>query len=66
MASPTSERILDVALESFGLRGYDATSLDAIASQLEVSKQTVLYWFPSKEALMAAVIDRSTGELTEA
>lgn len=63
MATSTPERILDAALASFGTRGYEATSLDALAGSLEVTKQTVLYWFPSKEALMGAVIDRSAAEL---
>ena len=55
----TSDRILDAALASFGTRGYEATSLDAIAAELGVRKQTILYYFPSKEALLEAVIDRS-------
>ena len=62
----TSERILDAALTSFGERGYEPTSLDALAAGLEVRKQTILYWYPSKEALLDAVIDRSAAELSEA
>ncbi len=62
----TSDRILDVALGSFGTRGYEASSLDAIAAELGVRKQTILYYFPSKEALLAAVIDRSASELSAA
>ena len=64
MSEPTTaDRILDAALESFGTRGYDATSLDALAAGLGIRKQTILYWFPSKEALLEAVIDRSAEEL---
>jgi len=62
----TSDRILDAALVSFGTRGYDSTSLDALAGSLEIRKQTILYWFPTKEAVLSALIDRSAGELTEA
>ncbi len=62
----TSERILDAALTSFGERGYEPTSLDALAAGLEVRKQTILYWYSSKEALLEAVIDRSAAELSEA
>jgi hypothetical protein len=65
VSSTTGERILDQALDSFGSRGYDVTSLDALAHDLEISKQTILYWFPSKEALMAAVIARSAAELSD-
>jgi len=64
MPSNTADRILDEALDSFGSSGYDSTSLDALADRLEISKQTILYWFPSKEALMAAVIQRSAEELS--
>jgi TetR/AcrR family transcriptional regulator len=60
----TRDRVLDVALSSFGTRGYEASSLDAIASELGVRKQTILYYFPSKEALLQAVIDRSAHELS--
>jgi TetR/AcrR family transcriptional regulator len=63
VASETPDRILDAALASFGTKGYEATSLDALAGSLEVAKQTILYWFPSKEVLLEAVIARSAGEL---
>ena len=61
MSSGTADRILDAALVSFGTRGYEATSLDALAGALEIRKQTILYWFPSKEALLEALIARSAG-----
>jgi len=64
--SSTPERILDAALTTFATRGYDASSLDALALGLEVRKQTILYWFPSKEVLLEAVIDRSVVELSAA
>jgi TetR/AcrR family transcriptional regulator len=63
-AKSTSHRILDAALDAFGTRGYEATSLDDLAKELGVRKQTILYWFPSKDALLAAVIDRTTDEVT--
>lgn len=62
-ARATPERILDAALASFADRGYEATSLDALASGLGVRKQTILYHFGTKEALLDAVIDRSAAEL---
>jgi len=60
----TPERILDAALASFGTRGYEATSLDALAAGLGLTKQSILYHFSSKEALLEAVIDRSAVELS--
>jgi TetR/AcrR family transcriptional regulator len=63
---PTRERILDAALAAWGTRGYEATSLDALAGELGIAKQSILYWFPSKEALLEALIARSTEELAQA
>src|SRR5262245_11307506 len=60
---PTRERILDAALDRFGSRGFEGTSLDDIAADVGVAKQTVLYWFPSKDELLSAVIDHTADEL---
>jgi AcrR family transcriptional regulator len=60
---PTRERILDAALDLFGLRGVDAVSLDEIARTVGVRKQTILYWFPSKDALVDAVLEAAAAEL---
>lgn len=59
----TSERILAAALRSFGSTGIDGTSLDALARDLGLTKQAILYWYPSKEALLDAVVDFSAVEL---
>ncbi len=68
-ASPalsTSDRILQAALTSFADRGYEATSLDALAKGLGLTKQSILYWFPSKEAVLEATIARSATDLSNA
>ncbi len=65
-STATSDRILDAALTSFATRGYEASSLDTLAGGLEIRKQTILYWFPSKEVLLEAVIDRSAIDLAAA
>jgi AcrR family transcriptional regulator len=62
----TADRILDAALVSFGSRGYEATSLDALADGLGMRKQSILYWFSSKDVLLEALIDRSAAELAAA
>jgi AcrR family transcriptional regulator len=59
----TRERVLDAALSSFGGTGYDATSLDQLAGDLGIRKQTILYYYPSKAELLDAVIDASSAEL---
>jgi TetR/AcrR family transcriptional regulator len=66
IATTTGERILETAIQSFGTGGYEATSLDALAAVLGVRKQTILYWFPSKEALLAAAVDRTAEQLSAA
>jgi AcrR family transcriptional regulator len=63
-ARRTPDRILDVAMVEFGTRGYEATSLDDLAGRLGIRKQTILYWFPSKEVLLEAVVDRCADEVT--
>jgi AcrR family transcriptional regulator len=63
MIASTRDRILDSALHAFGTRGYESTSLDALAGQLGIRKQTILYHFASKEALLDAVIEEAGGEL---
>ena len=65
-APSTSDRILRAALTSFATRGYDGTSLDALAKGLELTKQSILYWFPSKDAVLEAVIAQSAADLSEA
>jgi TetR/AcrR family transcriptional regulator len=62
----TRARVIDAAVVAFGSRGYDATSLDALAADLGIRKQTILYYFPSKEALLDAAIDQAGLELAEA
>jgi TetR/AcrR family transcriptional regulator len=63
-AAPTADRILVAAMDAFGTRGYDGTSLDDLARELGIRKQTILYWFPSKEALLEAVVDRCSEEVS--
>ncbi len=59
----TRERILDAALDLFGARGVDAVSLDEIARDVGVRKQTVLYWFASKDELVDGVLEKVAAEL---
>ena len=61
----TADRILDAATMAFGTDGYDATSLDDLAADLGIRKQSILYHFASKELLLDTAVDRAVGELTE-
>lgn len=67
MAAPrTRDRVLDAALAAFGTRGYDATSLDDVAAEVGVTKQAILYHFPTKEQLLGASIEVAAQELAAA
>lgn len=49
------EEILEAARALLAAEGLGAVSFDAIARRLGRSKQAVLYWFPSKPELLAAL-----------
>jgi AcrR family transcriptional regulator len=61
--APTRDRIIDASVDLFGTRGVDSVSLDEIAREVGVRKQTVLYWFSSKDALVDGVLDAVAAEL---
>ncbi len=65
-AGSTAERVLAAALASFASRGFEATSLDDLAAELGVRKQTILYYHRSKEALLGSVIDHVADQLRRA
>jgi len=48
----TRERILDVALDLFRERGYEATTMRMIAKAAGVSLGNSYYYFPSKDHLV--------------
>ena len=52
------ELILDAATELFLGHGFGATSIEAVAQRVRVSKRTLYHRFPDKEALFAAVVHR--------
>jgi AcrR family transcriptional regulator len=51
-AAETRQRILDVAFSMFIERGFDATTVDAIADGADVSPRTFFRYFGTKEALL--------------
>ncbi len=59
----TRQRVLDVASASFAEQGVAATSLDDLARQLKVTKQTILYHFGSKDGLLRDVARDAALEL---
>jgi TetR/AcrR family transcriptional regulator len=51
------EVILAAALELFSRGGVDGASLDRVAERADVSKTNLIYYYPSKDALYAAVLN---------
>lgn len=50
------EAIVAAAIAEFRAHGFEATSMDRIATRAEVSKRTVYNHFPSKETLFADIL----------
>jgi AcrR family transcriptional regulator len=66
LAERRREEILDVAATIFAERGYPGTEVQFVADALGVGKGTVYRYFPSKEALFLAAVDRGMRRLTGA
>jgi TetR/AcrR family transcriptional regulator, mexJK operon transcriptional repressor len=62
-AEHITEHIIDVATQLFQETSFEATSVDLIAAQAHISKQTFYARFVSKEALFAAVIRKGANNL---
>jgi AcrR family transcriptional regulator len=58
----TARRILDHARRAFNDRGVAAVGIREIARQLDLSPGNVSYHFPTKEALVAALIEEGHAE----
>jgi AcrR family transcriptional regulator len=58
--------MLDRALTLFLQHGYDNVSLNDLIADAGVSKGAFYHWFPSKDALIAALVERSAQEALSA
>jgi AcrR family transcriptional regulator len=61
----TRTAILDAASERFGVDGYAATTMDAIAAAAGVAKGAVYHHFATKERLFEAVLRDATAQLAD-
>lgn len=62
----TRQRVVDSALRLFGSYGYAATSLDDVAAAAGIRKQSLLYYFGTKDSLMTAAAISAARSLFEA
>jgi AcrR family transcriptional regulator len=56
------EMILDASQKRFGLYGIEKTSMREIAGDLKISKAALYYYFPDKETLYKAVVEKEQNE----
>ncbi len=54
----TREKLLDAAMELFAFQGYAATGLAQIARKAKVLPGSLYYFFPSKQDLLNATLER--------
>ncbi|MDA2813417.1 TetR family transcriptional regulator [Nocardiopsis sp. RSe5-2] len=52
------DAILDAALDEFAAGGYNGTSLAKVAERAGLTQQGLLHYFPSKQALLVALLNR--------
>jgi AcrR family transcriptional regulator len=57
--------LIDEAIRAFGREGYHGASLEQIATACGVRKQTLLYYFPNKDALLEACLRAAGDRLAE-
>ncbi|MET8094119.1 helix-turn-helix domain-containing protein, partial [Micromonospora sp. NPDC005220] len=62
-ADDTRTRILRAALDLFAEHGYQRTSLRQIGERLRLTKTAILYHFPAKENLLAALVEPLVADL---
>ena len=54
--------ILEAAQKRFGVFGIEKTSMREIANDLKLSKASLYYYFPDKESLYKAVVEKEQNE----
>ena len=54
--------IIEASQRRFGLYGIEKTSMREIADDLKLSKASLYYYFPDKESLYKAVVEKEQDE----
>lgn len=63
--SQTRQTFLDAAAEEFASQGYDQANINTISTKAGFAKGTIYNYFPSKQALLLALIDAIAQEHLE-
>ncbi len=64
-AEARPEEILDAALAEFTTRGFEAARMEDIAKRAGLSKAAIYLYFPSKMAVLEALIEAKVGPLAK-
>jgi AcrR family transcriptional regulator len=64
-AEARPEEILDAALAEFTARGFEAARMEDVAKAAGISKAAIYLYFPSKVALLEALIEAKVGTLAQ-
>jgi len=65
VSGETAERIMDVAHQLLAERGYSAFSYADIAEAIQIRKASIHHHFPTKAALVVAVLERHRNRMKE-
>ncbi|MCU0427176.1 MAG: TetR/AcrR family transcriptional regulator [Candidatus Kapabacteria bacterium] len=63
MQEASKAEILQAALELFSTKGFEQTSVSAIAQKAGISQGLMYNYFPSKEALLLAIFEKGWAEV---
>ncbi|WP_163710343.1 TetR/AcrR family transcriptional regulator [Mangrovibacterium lignilyticum] len=63
--SEKRKQIIDVAQSRFAQYGFEKTTMQEIANDMQMSKGSLYYYFPDKEALYRSIIEREKDEFLE-
>ncbi|VEG28132.1 TetR/AcrR family transcriptional regulator [Actinomyces howellii] len=64
-AAERREQVMDAARALFLERGYEKTTIEDVLGRVGIAKGTLYHHFPGKEAIMEAIVARTTDQLVE-
>jgi len=61
----TKEQVIKAAIDLFSTKGFNGTSIRAIANGMGMSISNIYHYFGNKEGLMLAILERSSKRLVD-